>query len=44
LLFLARGIEGLQKGAGRGAGASVVIAIVAGWFAATGRIPSSARR
>ena len=44
LLFLAKGMEGLKEGAGRGAGAAVVIAIVAAWFAATGRIPSRARR
>ena len=43
LILLAHGVAGLRQGAGRGAAAAIVIAIVLGWFAATARYPDWAR-
>ena len=44
LELLVQGVAGLRQGAGRGAAAAIVIAIVLGWFAATARYPEWARR
>ncbi|HKP28606.1 MAG TPA: hypothetical protein VJU15_04360 [Gemmatimonadales bacterium] len=44
LILLVRGIEGLRAGAGRGAAAAIVIAVILGFFAGTGRVPDWARR
>ena len=44
LMFLVAGIRGLSEGAGRGAGAAIVIALLAGWFAVTARFPEWVRR
>lgn len=44
LILLGHGIAGLKQGAGRGAGAALVLALVLGWFAATAKVPGWARR
>lgn len=40
LLLLVNGVAGLRSGAGRGAGAAIVLAFLVGYWAVTARFPS----